>query len=515
MVDSIGDSLLLTRSAIRSVSEKIPTGILDIVPAFGATAVHFDPTLISLDEVSDWIDSNSTYSNVTSGAANRVEIPVVYGGEFGPDLDAVAKHAGITANEVIRRHAATEYVVGAVGFQPGFGYLEGLPAELHTPRRGTPRTAVAAGAVGIGGPYTAVYPQASPGGWNLIGQTPLVMFDESRDEPSLLRYSDRVRFRAINAKEFKRLAAATPIAKPIDQPVERTLLRIVSPGVQLTLQALPRYGQQHLGVTPGGAMDTASLRLVNVLAGNAPDATALEVTLMGPVLEAIEPVTLALAGAVPTARCITLRAGEQLDLRRLTGGARAYIALPGGFSGRIGTALAQDDLLGSLSRTTKEPSNAVLAGAGRRRDLTDNLTTLHLLRGPQADNFNEEAWRRFLTEPYRVAPKSSRMGVRLEGPELLIKSAAEMPSQPVCTGAIQVPADGQPIILGADRQTLGGYPVIAAVISADWPTIGQLAPGDTVRFAEVTLDEAIYLRKRLERDLALAAVGVQLLKTKK
>lgn len=490
----------------------VALGILDIVPAFGATAVHFDPSLISLGEVSDWLDSNSTSSNLTGDSSRLVEIPVLYGGDFGPDLDAVATHAGLSADEIIRRHAAADYVVGAVGFQPGFGYLEGLPAELHTPRRDTPRTAVPAGAVGIGGPYTAVYPQASPGGWNLIGQTPLAMFDEIRDDPSLLKYGDRVRFRAIDAKEFKQLAAAIQPAKPIDTPPKRPLLRVINPGVQTTLQALPRYGQQHLGVTPGGAMDTTSLRLANLLVGNAPDATAIEATLMGPVLEAIEPVTLALAGAVPTARCVTLRPGEQLDLRRLTAGARAYITLPGGFSGRMGRALAQDDLLGSLSESAGEPSKAVLAGAGRRRGLTENVTTLHLLRGPQADLFYEDAWRRFLSEPYRVSPQSSRMGVRLEGPELLVSTATEMPSQPVCTGAIQVPPDGQPIALGADRQTLGGYPIIAAIVSADWPALGQLAPGDTVRFAKVTLDEAVYLRKKLERDLALAAVGIQLSK---
>lgn len=511
MVDSIGDSLLLTHSAIRSVSEKIPTGVLDIVPAFGATAIHFDPTQISLDEVSDWLNNNSTRIKLASDSSNLVEIPVAYGGEFGSDLDAVAKHAGLSADEVVHRHVATEYVVGAVGFQPGFGYLEGLPPELQTPRRDTPRTAVLAGAVGIGGPYTAVYPQASPGGWNLIGRTPLVMFDEDRDQPSLIKYGDRVRFRAINAKEFKQLAAASQPAKPIDAPPERPLLRVVSPGVQSTIQGLPRYGRQHLGVTPGGAMDTASLRLANLLAGNAPDATAIETTLMGPVFEAIEPVTLALAGAVPTARCVTLRAGEQLDLRRLAGGARAYIALPGGFAGRIGKTLNEDDVLGSQSNSTREPSHAVFAGAGRRRGLRgDSAITLHLLRGPQADLFDEEAWRRFLTKPYRVSPQSSRMGVRLEGPALNLDGVTEMPSQPVCTGAIQIPPDGQPIALGADRQTIGGYPVIAAIISADWPTLGQLAPGDTVRFAEVTLDEAIYLRKKLERDLALADVGVQL-----
>jgi KipI family sensor histidine kinase inhibitor len=506
----LGDTAVSLKGAVLPVV--IPPGILDIVPAFGATAVHFDPTLISLREISDWLNSNSTSSKFTRDSSSLIEIPVAYGGDSGPDLDAVAKHAGLSADEVVRRHAAAQYTVGAVGFQPGFGYLEGLPTELHTPRRSTPRTAIPAGALGIGGPYTAVYPQASPGGWNLIGQTPLVMFDAGREEPSLLKHGDRVRFRAIDAAEFKQLAATNQVAALLEAPPECPLLRVVSPGVQSTLQGLPRYGRQHLGVTPGGAMDTASLRLANLLAGNTPDATAIEATLMGPVLEAIEPVTLALAGAVPTARCVTLRAGEQLDLRRLTGGARAYLALPGGFSGRVGSTLAQDDLLGSAYEPTKEPSRVILAGAGRRRSTTDNVTTLHLLRGPQANLFNETTWRRLLTEPYRVAPQSSRMGVRLEGPELRVNASAQMPSQPVATGAIQVPPDGQPIVLGADRQTLGGYPVIAAVISADWPALGQLAPGDAVCFTEVTLAEAIYPRKKLERDLALAAVGIKLYK---
>ncbi|QDV75280.1 KipI antagonist [Botrimarina mediterranea] len=503
----LGDTAVLLNGVLENDAHR---GVLDIVPAFDATAVHFDPTQFSIGELTAWIDSNATKSNHTSVASRLIEIPVRYGDEFGPDLDTVAKHAGLTADEVVRRHAAVKYVVGAVGFQPGFGYLEGLPAELHTPRHSTPRTAVPVGAVGIGGPYTAVYPSASPGGWNLIGQTPLVMFEEGRTEPSLLKHGDRVRFRAINAKEFKRLAAVNHLTPSIEPPPERPLLRVVNAGAQSTLQGLPRYGRQHLGVSPGGAMDTMSLRLANLLAGNAPGATAIEATLMGPVLEAIEPVTLALAGAVPTARCVTLRAGEQLDLRRLTGGARAYIAIPGGFGGSIGRTLGVDDVLGSLTNPTHQPSTAVLAGAGRRRSPTKDVTTLHLLRGPQAPLFDDEAWRRLLNETYRVAPQSSRMGVRLEGPELPVNGAVEMPSQPVCTGAVQVPPDGQPIALGADRQTLGGYPVIAAIISADWSMIGQLAPGNTVRFAEVNLEEAIRLRKKLERDLALAAVGIQL-----
>lgn len=498
----LGDTVLLVAGAAGADCD-LPPGVLDIVPAFGVAAVHFDPTSASLDEVRSWLDRQGTDGKRTTASSRLVEIPVLYGGEFGPDLDLVARRAGLTAEEVVRRHAAAEYTVGAVGFQPGFGYLEGLPPELHTPRRATPRTAVPAGAVGIGGPYTGVYPAASPGGWNLIGQTPLAMFDEARPEPSLLRYGDRVRFKRIDGAELRRLAT-TRRASTVESPPERPLLRVVSPGVQSTLQGLAEYGRQRIGVSPGGAMDTASLRLANLLAGNDPGATAIEATLVGPVFEAIEPITLAVAGAVPLARCVTLRGGERLDLRRLVGGARAYVALAGGFEGRPGRALATDDPLGACGVPVRTPSDRTLTGGGWRRSLRGGAPTLRVLRGPQAEGFDPEAWRRLLGEPYRVTSQSSRMGVRLEGPELRGAPAVGAPSQPVCTGAVQVPPGGQPIVLGADRQTLGGYPMIAAVISADWPALGQLAPGDTVRFAEVTLDEAIHQRKKLERDLALA-----------
>lgn len=502
----VGDTTLLV-DEIRGGCP--PQGALDIVPAFGAAAVHFDPTQTSAEAVAEW--ANLQAANDSHISPRTVEIPVVYGGEFGPDLDEIAQRAGLSVDEVVRRHSSAEYTVGAVGFQPGFGYLEGLPAELHTPRRATPRTAVPAGAVGIGGPYTGVYPQASPGGWNLIGRTPLAMFDEARDEPSLLRYGDRVRFRAIDAAEFERIAAENRPTPTSETPIDRPLLRVVSPGVQSTLQGLPRYGRQHLGVSPGGAMDTASLRIANLLVGNGPGATAIEATLVGPVLEAIEPVTLAIAGAVPTARCVSLREDERLDLRRLVGGARGYVAIPGGFAGRTGQPLAADDPLGANDDKNDRviATRPVLAGTGWRRALEGDVTTLHLLRGPQSQSFDESTWRRFLSEPYRVAPQSSRMGVRLEGPELRSECSDGIPSQPVCTGAVQVPPDGQPIVLGADRQTLGGYPVIAAVVSADWPALGQLAPGDAVRFAEVSLDEAVLQRQKLERDLALAAFGIR------
>jgi KipI family sensor histidine kinase inhibitor len=123
-----------------------------------------------------------------------IEIPVAYGGEHGPDLADVAAHTGFTPAEVVRRHAAGEYVVYLLGFLPGFAFMGGLPPELATPRRAEPRVAVPARSVGIGGAQTGVYPLVSPGGWQLIGRTPLQMFDPAAAEPTLLRPGDRVRF---------------------------------------------------------------------------------------------------------------------------------------------------------------------------------------------------------------------------------------------------------------------------------------------------------------------------------
>ncbi|HET9482549.1 MAG TPA: 5-oxoprolinase subunit PxpB, partial [Xanthomonadales bacterium] len=131
-----------------------------------------------------------------------VVIPVCYGGDSGPDLDAVAKHTGLSAHDVVARHAAGDYRVAMLGFQPGFPYLIGLDPALATPRHATPRPRVAAGSVGIGGAQTGVYPREAPGGWQLIGRTPLALFDAARKPPALLAPGDRVRFEAIPRAAF-------------------------------------------------------------------------------------------------------------------------------------------------------------------------------------------------------------------------------------------------------------------------------------------------------------------------
>lgn len=184
-------------------------GILDVVSAYDTVTVFYDPLHVEsgngdpYDAVCRQIEACAARAPSGSGAAPRqIEIPVCYGGEFGPDLAEVANRAGASIDTVVALHAQAEYRVHAIGFMPGFPYLGGLPAVLHTPRRPTPRQRVPAGSVGIGGAQTGVYPIASPGGWQLIGRTPLALFRPEESPASRLRLGDQVRFRTISRAEF-------------------------------------------------------------------------------------------------------------------------------------------------------------------------------------------------------------------------------------------------------------------------------------------------------------------------
>lgn len=174
-------------------------GVVDVVAAFECVTVYYDaPSLtVSCAQLCEAIFSLARHTEAADDEATHlgvIEIPVRYGGEAGPDLQAVAESKGLTPVELIDLHTAAEYVVLAVGFLPGFAYLGGLPEILHAPRRSTPRTLVPAGSVGIGGGYTGVYPFASPGGWNLIGQTSIELFNPHHTPPAKMQVGMRVRF---------------------------------------------------------------------------------------------------------------------------------------------------------------------------------------------------------------------------------------------------------------------------------------------------------------------------------
>ncbi len=168
--------------------------VLEVVPGMNNLTVIFDPLAADPDDLQAKLKSAWESAGSAPGASREVEIPVQYGGEYGPDLKAVADHTGMSAKEVVERHAGGDYIVFFLGFQPGFAYMGGLEDALHTPRRAEPRLEVPAGSVGIGGAQTGIYPATSPGGWQLIGRTALRLFDPARNPPTLLQPGDRVRF---------------------------------------------------------------------------------------------------------------------------------------------------------------------------------------------------------------------------------------------------------------------------------------------------------------------------------
>lgn len=187
----------------------------ELVPAYTTVTVFYDPVAAvaagaAADAIPSWVEARLRERlkhppKMEKVKTRTVEIPVCYGGEFGPDLEAVAKAAKLSEEEVVKRHAKAEYLVYVVGFAPGFPYLGGLPKELATPRLAKPRKVVPPGSVGIGGAQTGIYPLATPGGWNLIGRTPLNLFRPEENPPVLLQAGDRVKFRSVSPQEFSHL----------------------------------------------------------------------------------------------------------------------------------------------------------------------------------------------------------------------------------------------------------------------------------------------------------------------
>jgi len=244
LIEPLGDSALLirlgdnidarTNSLALALAEalreaKLP-GVRDVAPAYASVGVRFEPDATagpgvggSSNEflaqrihelVGALLHNTLSHPNDAVGdgqggarpADDLIEVPVCYGGDFGPDLDALAAHAKLDAQDVVARHVRVEYRVAMLGFMPGFPYLLGLDEALHAPRRASPRTRVPAGSVAIGGAQTGIYPRELPGGWQLIGRTPLTLFDAARAQPALLRPGQRVRFRPIEAGQFAELA---------------------------------------------------------------------------------------------------------------------------------------------------------------------------------------------------------------------------------------------------------------------------------------------------------------------
>lgn len=498
-------------AAIRDAS--LP-GVRDVVSTFRSVAIFFDPLKGDLDTFRNAVMRLTNVSlEVVHG--KTVEVPVSYGGDAGQDLASVADWAGLSADDVARLHAEAEYRVFMLGFLPGFAYLGSVDARIAAPRRETPRSRVPAGSVGIAGRQTGVYPRESAGGWQIIGRSALAVFDPGRVPAALFAPGDTVRFMPVPSSQSP--AKRAPLASVQSANTNSRSIAVIRPGLFTTIQDQGRWGHQSSGVSVSGALDQVSHRVANLLLGNAADAATLEVTLAGPELRFEQETRVAVTGAdlsatidgapAPLGTATTCRPGSVLRFGERRLGARAYVAFDGGIDvapvigsrathigaalgGLDGRALAAGDLLPlgpgvrplrSLSYVKgPDPTARVIGGA-----------RLRVLPGPQGDFFPESTLALLEHARFIVTPESNRMGYRLSGVALPRIPNREMISDAALVGGIQVPASGKPILLMSDRQTTGGYPQIAIVITADLPLAGQLAPGDWVEFVRCSRAEAI------------------------
>ncbi len=508
-----------TAAALRA--EAIP-GIRDIVPTYRSVAVYFDPLKTDVDRV------RHAAAHCASRAApaltgRAIEIPVAYGGEDGPDLGVVAAFAGIAADEVIARHTATSYRVYMLGFLPGFAYMGSVDESIAMPRRAEPRGRVAAGSLGIAGRQTGVYPMESPGGWQIVGRSQVPVFDPESAVPALFAPGDTVRFvhdrsrdsGGVSRRMGSAPASAARSSRPANSGHSRRFITILAPGLLTTVQDEGRWGFQGSGVPVAGAMDRVAQRSANALVGNEGRAATLEATLMGPAVRLDSGAVVAIAGADldatldgATLPLLTPRAappGCVLRFGERRTGARASIAFGGGIDtapvlgSRSTHALARVDgaaarplvagdrlALGEIQRGPRNPrvTPRVHSASGGAR--------LRVLAGPQHEYFAPEAYDLLQSSRFFVTPQSNRMAYRLATANPIPRRAPiEMISDATFTGGIQVPASGQPILLMADRQTTGGYPQIATVITADLPIAAQVAPGDWLEFQLCSRAEAL------------------------
>lgn len=438
----------------------------------------------------------------------------------GADLGEVGTATGLGPDGVVAALTGVSLRVACTGFAPGFAYLEGLPDVLcSVGRRPAPRTVVPGGSVAVAGGFAGIYPYPTPGGWQLLGTTPMQLFDPAHPPYARLRAGQEVRFSDVGDWPTDAPALGAPQCPSAAQgpPV----LQVEDPGFLTLIEDAGRVGFAGIGVPTAGPVDAHAHVLANRLVGNDAGAAALEATVVGPRLRCVASGHLAVVGSrcqpmldgrpVPVGTPLPVGPGQMLDVGRLSGAPRATVAVAGGIApvertaGDLGSTSTD-----TLSKLGPGPLAAgdLLARAGPPGPMGGQLapvweqwfqaggvgtcTVLRVLAGPHPEWFSCAALEDLTAVSWAVTADSDRVGVRLRGlgGAGVRPRAGELRSQPMVTGAVQVPPDGQPVILLADHATHGGYPVVAVVIDADIALAGRVGPGSSVQFALVGAQDA-------------------------
>lgn len=509
--------------------------IIDTIPSYCALLVIYKPELIGYEELIEIL--NYLAHNLNSGLVKErevVEIPVLYGGEKGIDINTVASSNSLSIEDVVLLHSEPEYLIYMLGFTPGFPYLGGMNKKISTPRLEIPRVKIKAGSVGIAAEQTGIYPINSPGGWQIIGQTPIELFNINRKDPVLLKSGQYIKFKPISEKEFIEIKAKNERDKLLYLNEDESGYKnkkgfiVRHPGFLTTIQDMGRYGYQAFGVSVSGSMDTYSMSIANILVDNDVNEAVIEATILGPTIEFMEDNIIAITGAnlmpqingkdIGLNTAIICQKGDILSFKGLKSGNRAYIAFAGGLSvpevmgskstyikanigGYRGRKLEKNDEVAFENPKVNIPNfpHRKVSVKERIRDRLNEEFPLKLrvIMGPQDNLFTDNGIKIFLNSIYTVSNEFDRMGCRLEGKKIQHIKDGNIISDGIAFGAIQVPSHGTPIIMLADRQTVGGYAKIANVISVDLAKLAQAKPGDKIVFEKISIEEAhnLYLKR--------------------
>ncbi|MDX3974541.1 5-oxoprolinase/urea amidolyase family protein [Shinella sp.] len=486
-------------------------GIEEMVPAARTLMIRFRPEKVSSAALAARIGTRDLSAKIAP-SEHLVEIPVRYDGE---DLADVADLTGLSVAEVIRRHTESEFTVAFCGFAPGFGYLVGGDPALTVPRRKSPRTRIPAGSVALAGAFSGVYPQNSPGGWQIIGTTPVKMWDIERDPGALFQPGYRVRFFDL---EKSGKTVSVPASVPRGEhsiAADAPQFKVLAAPMPALFQDLGRFGQTGQGVSASGALDRSAFNAAGRIVGNPANTPALELTLGGFSFESNVRAVIGLAGAscpvmvrdasgresvFETYMPIALEPGDVVTIGHPRKGMRAYLAVRGGFDVAPVLGSAATDTLAVVGPESVT-SGTVLALKDRKDGLTSvspdeilafdlpaagDVVTLDVVLGPRTDWFTDKGIETLTGQLWQVTPQSSRVGIRLAGDvPLERKDSAELPSEGTATGAIQVPHSGQPVLFLADHPLTGGYPVIGAVAEYHLDLAGQIPINAKIRFRPI------------------------------
>lgn len=416
-------------------------GIADMVPAARTLMIRFHPGATTPEALAREVATRDLSARIAP-SDKLVEIPVHYDGE---DLADVAELTGLSVEEVVRRHEESEFTVAFCGFAPGFGYLVGGDPALQVPRRQSPRTRIPAGAVALAGAFSGVYPQESPGGWQIIGTTPEKMWDLSRDPPALFQPGYRVRFYDL-AKRATVAAIPTARAKSVAaaEAPEGVSFTVLAAPMPALFQDAGRFGQTGQGVSSAGALDQGAFRAANRVVGNPPGATCLEITLGGFSIAVAGRTVIGIAGApcpieirdaegrvhrAETYCPMSLEPGDVVTLGQAPKGMRSYLAVRGGFDVAPVLGSTSTDTLavvgpdpvtkGAVLKVSSDTSGLSAVSLEETPAFahpgSDDVVTLDVVMGPRSDWFTQAGIDTLSSQLFRMTPQSNRVGIRLSG----------------------------------------------------------------------------------------------------